>query len=172
VLAVFQGKWPRDGGRGQFPCQQLHPVSLYCSGFLKLFGFACILQSQFSSTVKTCVTPIVAAVQVFCPYPSYFKVCCDLRFLSETTQPSNPSYKIHASSLVTLGNYLGKGFKSKLNVNSPPIVGLNRLCGLVVRVPGYRSRGPVRFSSLPGLEPRLERGPLSLVSTIVELLGR
>jgi hypothetical protein len=40
---------------------------------------------------------------------------------------------------------------------------LDRLCGLVVRVPGYRSRGP-GFG--------LERGPLSLVSTIEELLGR
>jgi hypothetical protein len=49
------------------------------------------------------------------------------------------------------------------------------ICGLVVRVPGYKSRGP-------GLDSRgyqifceavgLERGPLSLVSTIKELLGR
>jgi hypothetical protein len=50
-----------------------------------------------------------------------------------------------------------------------------RLCGLVVRVPGYRSRGP---GSIPGatrffLEVMgLELGPLSLVSTIVELLER
>jgi hypothetical protein len=51
----------------------------------------------------------------------------------------------------------------------------DRLCGLVVRVPGYRSRGP-------GFDSRayqifwevvgLERGPLSLVSTTEELLGR
>jgi hypothetical protein len=48
------------------------------------------------------------------------------------------------------------------------------LCGLVVRVPGYRSRNP-------GFDSRsyqifwvvgLERGPLTLVSTIEELLGR
>jgi hypothetical protein len=49
------------------------------------------------------------------------------------------------------------------------------LCGLVVRVPGYTSRGS-------GFDSRsyqifwevvgLERGPLSLVSTIEELLGR
>jgi hypothetical protein len=54
-------------------------------------------------------------------------------------------------------------------------VARDRLCGLVVRVPGYRSRGP-------GFDSRryqifweimgLERGPLSLLSTIEELLGR
>jgi hypothetical protein len=51
----------------------------------------------------------------------------------------------------------------------------NRLCGLVVRVPGYRSRGP-RFDSrrykifceVVGLK----RGPLSLVRIIEELLER
>jgi hypothetical protein len=52
---------------------------------------------------------------------------------------------------------------------------VDRLCALLVRVPGYRSRGP-------GLDFRsyrifwevvgLERGPLSLVSTIEELLER
>jgi hypothetical protein len=51
----------------------------------------------------------------------------------------------------------------------------DRLCGLVVRVSGYRSR-------CPGLDSRhfqifweaagLERGPLSLVKTTEELLGR
>jgi hypothetical protein len=51
----------------------------------------------------------------------------------------------------------------------------HRFCGLVVRVPGYRSRGP-------GFDSRryqifievvgLERGPLSLECTIEELLGR
>jgi hypothetical protein len=50
---------------------------------------------------------------------------------------------------------------------------IDHLCGLVVRVPGYRSRGP-------GLDSRryqifwevvgLERGPLSLVSITEELL--
>jgi hypothetical protein len=48
------------------------------------------------------------------------------------------------------------------------------LCGLVVRVPGYRSRGP---GSIPGTTRKknvvgLERGPLSLVSTTEELLDR
>jgi hypothetical protein len=50
---------------------------------------------------------------------------------------------------------------------------LYRLCGLVVRVPGYRSRGP-GFNSRPYQifweVVGLERGPLSLVSTTEELL--
>jgi hypothetical protein len=54
---------------------------------------------------------------------------------------------------------------------------LDRLCGLVVRVLGYRSGGP---GSIPGTtrfsgEKKfvgLERGPLSLVSTTEELLDR
>jgi hypothetical protein len=46
----------------------------------------------------------------------------------------------------------------------------NRLCGLVVRVPGYRSGGP-EFDSraLQKKVVGLERGPLSLVSTTEEL---
>jgi hypothetical protein len=49
----------------------------------------------------------------------------------------------------------------------------DRLCGLVARVPGYRSRGP---GSIPGVTRfsgkvvGLKRGPLSLVSTIEKLL--
>jgi hypothetical protein len=47
----------------------------------------------------------------------------------------------------------------------------DRLCGLVVRVLGYRSRGP--GSILPEKKVvGLERGPLSLVSTTEELLDR
>jgi hypothetical protein len=52
---------------------------------------------------------------------------------------------------------------------------VDRICGLVVRVPGYRSRGP---SSIPGATRffwevvGLERSPLSLASTTEELLGR
>jgi hypothetical protein len=49
----------------------------------------------------------------------------------------------------------------------------DRLCGLVVRVLGYRSGGPV---SILGTTRKkvvgLERGPLSLVSTTEELLDR
>jgi hypothetical protein len=49
----------------------------------------------------------------------------------------------------------------------------DRLCGLVVRVLDYRSGGP---DSTPGTTRkkvvRLERGPLSLLSTTEELLDR
>jgi hypothetical protein len=49
------------------------------------------------------------------------------------------------------------------------------LCGLVVRIPVYRSRGPwfdSRRYQIFWEVVRLERGPLSLVSTTEELLGR
>jgi hypothetical protein len=46
---------------------------------------------------------------------------------------------------------------------------IDRLCGLVLGVPGYRSRGRVRFPALP---VGLEWGPLSLVNTVEKLLGR
>jgi hypothetical protein len=50
---------------------------------------------------------------------------------------------------------------------------IDRFCGLVVRVLGYRSGGP---GSIPGTTRKkvvgLERGPLSLVSTTEELLDR
>jgi hypothetical protein len=49
----------------------------------------------------------------------------------------------------------------------------DRLCGLVVRVLGYRSGGPVLFSALPEKKVvGLERSLLSLVSTTEELLDR
>jgi hypothetical protein len=51
----------------------------------------------------------------------------------------------------------------------------DHLCGLVVRVPGYRSRGPgfdSRRYQISWEVVGLERGPLSLVSTTEELLGR
>jgi hypothetical protein len=50
---------------------------------------------------------------------------------------------------------------------------MDRLSGLVFRVPGYRSRGPGSIPALPYfLRSSLQRGPLSLVSTIEEILGR
>jgi hypothetical protein len=53
------------------------------------------------------------------------------------------------------------------------VVLCDHLCGLVVRVLGYRSGGP---GSIPGTTRKklvgLEQGPLSLVSTTEELLDR
>jgi hypothetical protein len=51
---------------------------------------------------------------------------------------------------------------------------VDRLCGLVIRVLGYRYRGP-GFDSRHYQKKKvmgLERGPLSLVSTTEELLDR
>jgi hypothetical protein len=53
----------------------------------------------------------------------------------------------------------------------PSLPNNDRLCGLVVRVPGYRSRGP-RFDSQHYQILWEVVGLLSLVSTIQELLGR
>jgi hypothetical protein len=52
---------------------------------------------------------------------------------------------------------------------------VDRLCGLVVRVPGYRSRGPgfdFRRYQIFWEVVGLERGPLSIVSIIAQLRGR
>jgi hypothetical protein len=52
---------------------------------------------------------------------------------------------------------------------------IDRLCGLVIRVSGYRSRGPgfnYRFYPIFCEVLGLERGPLSLLSITEELLGR
>jgi hypothetical protein len=58
-------------------------------------------------------------------------------------------------------------------INITIIILDDRLCGLVVRVLGYRSGGP---GSIPGTTRKkvvgLERGSLSLVSTTEELLDR
>jgi hypothetical protein len=48
----------------------------------------------------------------------------------------------------------------------------DRLCGLVVRVLGYRSGGPGSILGTTKKIMGLERGPLSLVSTTEELLDR
>jgi hypothetical protein len=55
------------------------------------------------------------------------------------------------------------------------VLGYNRLCGLVVRVPGYRTRGPgfdTRRYQIFWEVVGLERGPLSLVRINEELLER
>jgi hypothetical protein len=50
---------------------------------------------------------------------------------------------------------------------------IHKYCGLVVRVLGYRSRGPGFDSrALQKNVVGLERGPLSLVNTTEELLDR
>jgi hypothetical protein len=52
---------------------------------------------------------------------------------------------------------------------------LYRLCGLMVRVPGYRSRSPKFDSRLYQISREvvgLERGSLSVVSAIEELVAR
>jgi hypothetical protein len=58
-------------------------------------------------------------------------------------------------------------------INSSNSADNDRVCGLVVRVPGYRSGGP-EFDSRHYKKKvvSLERGPLSLVSATEELLGR
>jgi hypothetical protein len=51
----------------------------------------------------------------------------------------------------------------------------DRFCGAVVRVPGYRSRGPgfdSRSYQIFGEVVGLERGPLSLVRIIEKLLKK
>jgi hypothetical protein len=47
---------------------------------------------------------------------------------------------------------------------------MDHLCGLVFRVPGYRSKSPVRFPALPDFQRG--SGSLSLVTTTEELLER
>jgi hypothetical protein len=86
--------------------------------------------------------------------------------------------EVEETFYISLDKYLS-------HINNPYIEHLyiihDRLCGLVVRVLGYRSGGPgsipgtTRFSE--GKKKReavvgLERGPLSLVSTIEELHDR
>jgi hypothetical protein len=60
-----------------------------------------------------------------------------------------------------------------LKTISTAAIMMDRLCGLVVTVLGYRSGGP---GSIPGITKKkvmgLERGALSLVSTNEELLDR
>jgi hypothetical protein len=53
------------------------------------------------------------------------------------------------------------------------VLTLDRLCGLVARVLGYRSGGPGSISGTTRKKTVfLERGPLSLVSSTEELLDR
>jgi hypothetical protein len=71
--------------------------------------------------------------------------------------------------------FTGEQIKEPMNLLS------DRLCGLVVRVLGYRSGGPGSIPGITRFSERkkkrktvvgLERGPLNLVSTTEELLDR
>jgi hypothetical protein len=68
---------------------------------------------------------------------------------------------------------IGTGVGLILNICLGSVIACDRLCGLVVRVLGYRSGGP---GSIPCTTKKkvvgLERGPRSLVSTTEELLDR
>jgi hypothetical protein len=69
----------------------------------------------------------------------------------------------------------GLGFHEKCRIIVVLCTIVDRLCGLVVRVSGYRSRGTgfdSRRFQIFWEAAGLERGPLSLVRTIEELLGR
>jgi hypothetical protein len=77
------------------------------------------------------------------------------------------SSRIFSTSSITFCNITSHQY---INI----VVLVDRLCGLVVRVLGYRSGGP---GSIPGTTRKkkvvgLEWGPLSLVSTTEELLDR
>jgi hypothetical protein len=82
------------------------------------------------------------------------------RFTSFTGIVQEPTVLFHLIWILYLKNYI--------KCNS------DRLCGLEVRFPGQRSRGPGFDSSyhIFWVVVGLERGPLSLLSTIEELLGR
>jgi hypothetical protein len=71
------------------------------------------------------------------------------------------------------GSNLTRGIDVRLYLLCVGVVLCDRLCSLLVKVPGYRSRGP---GSIPGTTKKkvvgLERDPLSLVSTTEELLDR
>jgi hypothetical protein len=74
---------------------------------------------------------------------------------------------IHAMPIEIFGYFIQVSFNKQMDK-------YDRLCGLVVRVLGYRSGGP---GSIPGTTRKktvvdLERGPLSLLSTTEELLDR
>jgi hypothetical protein len=84
---------------------------------------------------------------------------------------SQPLTALHAS-MTCYGDSFTLLFHSKLLF---VIDVFDRSCGLMGRVPGYRSRGPgfdSRRYQISWEVVDLERGPLSLVSTIKELLER
>jgi hypothetical protein len=104
-------------------------------------------------------------------------------FFASSTCISSLTFRTLADfiALIILGEYFK--FWNFLCVSSPFCVYfphssfilticIYHLYGLVVRVPGYRHRGPGFDSRHYKKVVGLERSPLSLVSTIEELLGR
>jgi hypothetical protein len=75
--------------------------------------------------------------------------------------------------IIIISTYLRAEFIMQPIIIIIIIIMIDRLCGLVVRVLGYRSGGP---GSIPCTTKKkvvgLERSPLSLVSTTEELLDR
>jgi hypothetical protein len=102
----------------------------------------------------------------------YLTQCCHLHFCpgTETTAYICSQQKMNAWKVRT-GIYLRCGIVDILYPYGAPF---DRLCSLVIRVPGYRSRGP-RIDSRHHQNfwvVGLKRGTVSIVSTTEELIGR
>jgi hypothetical protein len=98
-------------------------------------------------------------------------VGCIMARKAECLSPDAVSVHLYSNQHAWTG---GKTPHKLCEVFLPPMLLRDRLCGLVVRVLGYRSGGP---GSFPGTTRKknvvgLERDPLSLVSTTEELLDR
>jgi hypothetical protein len=89
---------------------------------------------------------------------SFHILCSSLIFL-----PCDATYLRYRQHWITSHRNVGWGPQTFLFTSREQ---WDRLCGLVVRVPGYRSRHYQIFWEVVGLE----RGPLSLVSIFEELL--
>jgi hypothetical protein len=93
------------------------------------------------------------------------------RYISDITQLKYLQYSLHVSILAY--NLRIRNQLSHISIVLSSIY--DRLCGLVLRDPGYRSRDPGIDSwryQIFGEVLGLEWGPFSLVSTTEGLLGR
>jgi hypothetical protein len=126
---------------------------------------------RHSFEISHCLPLPTAACEVSCPCVSTIIIvipdlyCCWLSVF--TFHPRNH----RADRGVCTGSWpagsvlvLCKGYYNLFRLNNI----YDCLCGLVVRVPGYRSGGP---GTTKVKVVGLKRGPLSLVSTTEELLG-
>jgi hypothetical protein len=101
--------------------------------------------------------------------------CSQEPFFGPYLEPDQSSPKPHSLRSISIqSTHLCLGLPSGFLLFFPLIPFIyDRLCGLVVRVVGYKSGGP---GSIPSTNRKkvvdLERGPLSLVSTTEELLDR